>query len=58
MCQNYDDPCDNCMGIAQEETCFFCDKENDNCICDYLTDAYLENRIDIDDVFQEPPTGS
>lgn len=57
MCQNYDDPCDNCMGIAEEEEqCFLCNKYD--CICDELTDAYLENRIDIDDVFQEPTTGS
>lgn len=47
MCQSYDDPCDRCIGIAEEEEreyCFFCDKYD--CICDELTDAYLENRID------------
>ena len=59
MCQNYDDPCDACMGIPDDaEYCFMCDKQEDRCICDQLTDAYLENRIDINDVFQEPATGS
>jgi hypothetical protein len=57
MCRNYDDPCDDCMGIPWEKTqCFFCEMNDDDCICDQLTDAYLENRID--DVFQEPSTGS
>jgi len=47
VCFNYDDPCDDCMGIPSdiEDQCFFCEKID--CICDELTDNYKEN-IDLD----------
>lgn len=46
MCRDYDDPCDDCMGIPTEiDECMFC--EQTDCICDQLTDNYKEN-IDID----------
>lgn len=46
MCRDYDDPCDDCMGIPTDiDVCTFCALEN--CICDELTDNYKEN-IDID----------
>lgn len=46
MCRNYDDPCDDCMGVPNnDDECFFCEKVN--CICDELTDNYKEN-IDLD----------
>lgn len=44
MCNNYDDPCDRCLGegIPGEDDCFICN--NTECICDEITDRWLEER--------------
>jgi len=47
MCYSYDDPCDACLGIPSdlEEQCMFCDQID--CICDELTDQYLESDLEL-----------